>query len=774
MSTTLTPEALSWQQELPDGLLLHKELVGSMAWEAVDERYGVERPVERVVRFYSVDAEWRAAVLTRLQRLAGARLSSVETPLEAGWIAGGSVLYLVERPYQSTLETRLSVEGLPVDDAQAIFSDVVDGIAELHALRLSHGDLRPENILLRNNGTVPEVCIGNVVTGPLPFWSGGRVVIDELQRYLPPEVNGAVTEPSEAADLYALGVLGCELFLGHRALPALVGKTAEMRELLKQRRVSRSTRQTLLKLLDPLPRKRPQRASDVSELLRSGIPVWLERSLFTAVIVLLFVIAVPLGWGNNRLEGELAATQTEVKTLQQKIGTLQNSAELLEQQTRSAESRNGSLEQQLEEFRTQLSTTRQNVDAIRAAITDKALTREQLASRILQIIGQPVPDDQRLWSEFQQTLSARQNAEPETLERWISSRKPAIDAADAEQLRTWCLQIAAVSQSKTVSRLLDEYHQQPWSDTTQHRQAQTIWEQWYGNSLKADDRIAALRKARSTLPQDHPVDRWLTGWQRQLPQLGTAAGVWLTARTNDEVAADIRNRVQTTLGAPWDQPAWESTVTFCRAAGRAAALWNQLASQSDLSWEQFGSRWVKAMVAEPEALRPDVEQILKRWEAEFEKRSGSVWKLQLVKAAVTPPEGETEVPDYGKDRIFNLYSGNEQTDVKHAWSSSTAHSYAKSKQEFVEFQWKVGEPIELLLEVDGWAVNDNLVDQAFSGPVNVWRLHTARRVGNPGTGVSIDVRVVDCPGPPKEVIDGGVKSALDRSVQATTATPEEN
>ncbi|MFT5328074.1 MAG: hypothetical protein ACI8P0_005982, partial [Planctomycetaceae bacterium] len=349
---------------------------------------------------------------------------------------------------------------------------------------------------------------------------------------------------------------------------------------------------------------------------------------------------------------------------------------------------------------------------------------------------------------------------------------PSILAQAEKQSRT-APSIRTETRMTTNPRQYQNFNTLSWSDTAQRRQAQTIWEQWYGNSLDADDRIAAMRKARSTLPQDHPVDRLLTGWQRQLPQLGTAAGDWLTARTSDEVAVDIRNRVQAALGAPWDQPAWESTVTFCRAARRAAGLWNQLASQPDLTWEQFGSRWVKAMVAEPESLRPDVEQILKRWEAEFEKRSGSMWKLQLVKAAVSPLKGETEVPDYGVDRIFNLYSGDEHIEVKHAWPSSTAQNYEKSKQEFVEFHWKVGEPIELLLEVDGWAVNDNLVDQTFPGPVNVWRLHTTRRVHNPGTGVSIEFHVVDCPGPPKEVIDGDVKSALDRIVRAITATPEE-
>jgi len=219
-------------------------------------------------------------------------------------------------------------------------------------------------------------------------------------------------------------------------------------------------------------------------------------------------------------------------------------------------------------------------------------------------------------------------------------------------------------------------------------------------------------------------------------------------------------RVHAALQTPWDTETWEDTETYCLAARSAAKIWDKFADQPDLTWDQFGTRLTNSAAAEPKSRQSDVENILKKWIGAFNEKNGAEWKLQLVKGGVKPPRGETVVPDYGKDRMFNLYSGDEHIEVKHSWSKAAAHSYAKSKHEFVAFHWKVGEPIEVLLEQDGFAVNNNLVKHVFDGPVSIWRLHTQQNL-KMKTGVSLEFRVVDCPGPPKEVLKE-ITSALKK------------
>lgn len=766
MDATLTPEARNWQQELPTGLLLQKELVGSQAWEAIDERCGADEPVTRVIRFVPVESAWRSEVLSRLQRLASTRLTHVETPLEAGWITGQSVLFLVERPYESLLVTHLSAQGLPVDEAQHIFKTLVAGVEELHEQELFHGDLRPGNIIVRRASSVLEVAIGNAVTGPLQFWADGRIVDDELHRYLPPESNGASCKPSASADMYALGVIGCELLLGHRAMQTLAGKSIELCQALKERGVPRSTRRALLRLLDKNPQNRPRKAEDIQRLMQTGVPVWLERTVLAVVIVLMFAVSIRSGLSTRRLSGEFSAASNDLNAAQTQITSLTRENKDIQKRLQESESRhnsevehNADLRRQIDACETQISRNANDVSAIRSTLDDSSLTREQLVNRIQRVIGQSVPVSEQLWRGYRQSVAA-DNADQQSFDDWIDSHQPSIDETDTAQLRAWKQQITDVREAQAgAQQPLIGYQQEPWSQSAQQQQAQAIWKKWCEVSLPGKAWIESLRRAHSTLPQAHPVAQLLTQWQRPLAGLGTAAGSWLAARTSDAVAADIENRVHAALQAPWDTETWDSTIAFCKAARRAAGIWIQFASKPDLTWQQFGESLINGAADESDpAVRSEMERLLKRWLSAFDTKSGAAWKLQLVKGEVKPPRGETEIPDYGQDRLFNLYTGDAHFDVKHVWSTATEHKYAKSKHEFLEFPWKVGEPIEVLLEQDGYAVNDNLAGQTFDGPVSIWKLHTQRRISNPETGVSLDFRIVECPGPPKEVLEESVST----------------
>jgi serine/threonine protein kinase len=93
------------------------------------------------------------------------------------------------------------------------------GIEQLHAANTAHQDLKPSNVLTQANGS--EMKLGDLGMadrrGVDRAWTAGR--IPGAVAYAPPEqLYGAFTgswEERRSADVYLLGSLGIQLFLGH-------------------------------------------------------------------------------------------------------------------------------------------------------------------------------------------------------------------------------------------------------------------------------------------------------------------------------------------------------------------------------------------------------------------------------------------------------------------------------------------------------------------------------------------------------------------------------
>src|SRR5687767_4861501 len=129
------------------------------------ERYRIERDAGRTdagVVFDAVEiATWRGVALevaTRLEdetartelvrdAMIGERLEGehVLHIIDAGMLSDG-VPYLVREPWIGRLADEVVVRGpLPVEEAVGWTLEILEALAEAHAIGMAHGDVRPEN-----------------------------------------------------------------------------------------------------------------------------------------------------------------------------------------------------------------------------------------------------------------------------------------------------------------------------------------------------------------------------------------------------------------------------------------------------------------------------------------------------------------------------------------------------------------------------------------------------------------------------------------------------
>ncbi len=144
-------------------------------------------------------------------------------------------LYAVMRHVAgNSLDTVLSARGaLPLRSALRIATDVLTGLAELHALGLVHGDVKPGNVIVDREEHAVLIDLG--VAADL---RAGRALGGGTPPYMAPEAEyGAV---DHRADLFATGILLVEALSGaavadlgdcaHRtaAMPAALASVVEI------------------------------------------------------------------------------------------------------------------------------------------------------------------------------------------------------------------------------------------------------------------------------------------------------------------------------------------------------------------------------------------------------------------------------------------------------------------------------------------------------------------------------------------------------------------
>src|SRR5262249_43293040 len=134
---------------------------------------------------------WAPELRKRLGQLAAEPIKHVERPLELGRLADGGTYVLVDR-FDKPLAAELTDSGL-ADDADGerawdCFLQLAEGLAGLHRRGLSHGELRPENCYLAEEGR--RIWIAGAAWGPMASWSNGQFVDERSTAYYPPEFHG--------------------------------------------------------------------------------------------------------------------------------------------------------------------------------------------------------------------------------------------------------------------------------------------------------------------------------------------------------------------------------------------------------------------------------------------------------------------------------------------------------------------------------------------------------------------------------------------------------
>ena len=136
-----------------------------------------------------------------------------------------STFYTMELIEGVSLARRIQVRGrLAIPDALAIVVEVCDALAAAHAVGVIHRDVKPENILLGDDGRIVLTDFGIAAA------AHDSAELAGTPRYMAPEQARGV-EPSVAADIYSLGVVLYDLVAGR---PAFTGSNLHEIDEAKQ------------------------------------------------------------------------------------------------------------------------------------------------------------------------------------------------------------------------------------------------------------------------------------------------------------------------------------------------------------------------------------------------------------------------------------------------------------------------------------------------------------------------------------------------------------
>jgi serine/threonine-protein kinase len=200
--------------------------VGAMAKVllAHDAELGREVAVKLLDEALAADPSFRARFAREARVAAGLSHPNVVTVFDVGE-ADGRPFIVMELVPGRTLEERLRRDGaLSANDVLGIARQVCAGLEHAHANGLVHRDLKPGNLIERDDGTVKiaDFGIARAVEGT-ELTEAGTVV--GTAAYLAPE-QAEAGKVTPATDLFALGAVLYELLTGRQ--PWKIDSLAEL------------------------------------------------------------------------------------------------------------------------------------------------------------------------------------------------------------------------------------------------------------------------------------------------------------------------------------------------------------------------------------------------------------------------------------------------------------------------------------------------------------------------------------------------------------------
>ncbi len=159
---------------------------------------------------------------------------------------------------------------VPLGEARAIEigRQVCAALAAAHATGVVHRDVRPGNILIDDDNHVTLIDFGSAHCKDAPHWSdnqSGRPARGVLRYLSPEQVRG--TGADARSDLFALGVVLCEVISGHHPLSKSTTDLGDLDAIIAHRYIVPAASPGMRRLLDRLLSSEPDdRPTDADAL----------------------------------------------------------------------------------------------------------------------------------------------------------------------------------------------------------------------------------------------------------------------------------------------------------------------------------------------------------------------------------------------------------------------------------------------------------------------------------------------------------------------------
>ncbi|CAG1014258.1 serine/threonine-protein kinase ULK1 [Anaerolineales bacterium] len=258
-----------------------EEYIGRGPYGATYKACELDNKSKKVTLKLLLASQVRLPEIGRLKELE--RSKGILPIIDIGYENG--VQYLVTEYLNGhNLRHLLTPEGLEIQDVLEIVKPLSKTLDYLHGKAIIHGNLKPENILLRKHRTngglqpfVDDYGVSKVAGTNDVLNTGNNVLLGDLV-YLAPEILEN-KQPSFAADVYSLGVIVYEAIegktpFGATSLPALIrqkldGNVLVPENLLKKGGVKAV--KVLLRALNARPERRQSTAFDLVSQLEDAI-----------------------------------------------------------------------------------------------------------------------------------------------------------------------------------------------------------------------------------------------------------------------------------------------------------------------------------------------------------------------------------------------------------------------------------------------------------------------------------------------------------------------
>jgi serine/threonine protein kinase/tetratricopeptide (TPR) repeat protein len=216
-----------------------------------------------------------------------------------------------------TLATRLQSAGsISTADGLAILQQMAVGLAAIHAAGIVHRDIKPNNILL--DGTGPNMRLYITDFGLARVFESeqslsGKGLVAGTPDYMAPELFLG-QPPSQASDLFALGVVLHQVFTGQKPTPAPDSSSVVVSPRLNAASVPPSCVQLIVECLNRNPKRRCQAFERELSSLNIKYPtseLWTRRRFTGAAIAAIGAIAGGAWWKRDELEDLLRPLPTK-------------------------------------------------------------------------------------------------------------------------------------------------------------------------------------------------------------------------------------------------------------------------------------------------------------------------------------------------------------------------------------------------------------------------------------------------------------------------------